>query len=248
MSRQCFVLVHGAWHGAWAWQWVAKRLRDFGQQVIAVDLPGYGSQQGVSGGHSLERYIEHVSDALGQQAQPVFLIGHDLGGMVISGVAERYPQRVQHLIYLAAYLLPSGDSVLSRMQVDRNQNALAALSYSDDQRFVSISAEQARRYLYNRCDSQDVETALRAIRPQASFPLMSANKLSEQNFGSVPRSYIRCMQDHMISPATQAEFVAELSCQRVVDLDADHAPFLSASDVLARKLLDLAAQAMTQAA
>jgi pimeloyl-ACP methyl ester carboxylesterase len=248
MSRHCFVLVHGAWHGAWAWQRVAKRLRDYGQQVLAVDLPGYGTNKDDHRPVTLDRYIEHVIEVISQQKRPVILIGHDLGGMVISGVAERVPQRVHHLIYVAAYLLPSGDSVLSRMQVDQNQNAMSSLRYTDDQREVTLQREHARRYLYNRCDEQDVETALRTLTPQATFPLMSPLKLSDQHFGAIPRSYVRCLQDHMISAATQAELVEAMPCRRVIDLDADHSPFLSASDGLARALLDVAAQEVNQAA
>lgn len=248
MSRQCFVLVHGAWHGAWAWQSVAKRLRDFGHQVVAVDLPGYGSNKGSDAVVSLDSYIEHVGEVIQQQKQAVILVGHGMAGAVISGVAERFPQRICHLIYVAAFLLPSGDSILSRLQIDQNQTALAELRYSEDQRYIFLEQESARRNLYNRCDETSAEAAVRGISPQASFPLMAALKLSEQNFGSIPRSYVRCMHDRMLHPATQAEFIADLPCRRVIDLEADHAPFFSASDGLSRALMEVASQEVHRAA
>ena len=106
-----FVLVHGGWQGAWCWYKVVPLLERLGHRVITPDLPGHGRDRTPPEGLTLRRYADRVLDALGESAAPAVLVGHSLGGMVISQAAADRPDLVARLVYVAAFLPTGGQSL-----------------------------------------------------------------------------------------------------------------------------------------
>src|SRR6059036_3186893 len=97
-----YVLVHGAAHGAWCWEAVAKQLRSKGHRVVAVDLPGHGRRAGEVGRASVKSYARAVADAMALDGvSRGIVVGHSMGGIVIPKVAELVPTRIAHLVFLA---------------------------------------------------------------------------------------------------------------------------------------------------
>src|ERR1700749_4876043 len=94
-----FVLVHGAWHGAWCWRDVAPALRVAGHAVEAIDLPAHGEGERAPGSVRLEEYVEAVCAAVERAPRPVVLVGHSFGGVPITQAAERLPDRIGLLVY-----------------------------------------------------------------------------------------------------------------------------------------------------
>jgi pimeloyl-ACP methyl ester carboxylesterase len=109
-----YVLVHAAGHGGWSYQKVAKLLRDQGHQVYAPTLSGLAERFHLVGA-SVDLHC-HIRDITGllrfEDLRDVILVGHGYGGMVITGAADREPQRVGHLVYLDAATPASGQSLL----------------------------------------------------------------------------------------------------------------------------------------
>ena len=110
-----FVLVHGGWAGNMVWRELAPRLRKAGHDVYAPTLTGIGARK-----HLLNREIDldtHIQDVVGviddADLSDIVLVGHSYGGMVISGVADRVPEKVASLIYLDAFVPENGQSLLS---------------------------------------------------------------------------------------------------------------------------------------
>jgi pimeloyl-ACP methyl ester carboxylesterase len=88
------VLVHGAWHGGWCWDKVVRLLNKEGHRVEAPDLPGHGKNKAPIPEVSLQAYSDSICKILDAQSQPVILIGHSMGGVVISQAAEYRPERI----------------------------------------------------------------------------------------------------------------------------------------------------------
>jgi pimeloyl-ACP methyl ester carboxylesterase len=110
-----FVLVHGSWAGSVVWRDLAPRLRKAGQDVYAPTLTGIGARK-----HLLSRQIDlntHIQDVIGiiddADLSDIVLVGNSYGGMVISGVADRVPEKVASLVYLDAFVPENGQSLLS---------------------------------------------------------------------------------------------------------------------------------------
>src|SRR5262249_21839783 len=126
-SPRHFVLVHGAWHGAWGWYRVRALLAAEGHTVSVLDLPSHGIDRTPAKGITLADYVNAVVAVVDAAAEPVVLVGHSMAGVVISSVAEARPQKVASLIYLAAYLVPSGKSLLNYSALDPDSPLLRHL-------------------------------------------------------------------------------------------------------------------------
>jgi pimeloyl-ACP methyl ester carboxylesterase len=112
-----YVLVHGAWHGSWCWKRVRKALQEQGHDVFTPTLTGIGERS-----HLLSRQISldtHIDDVVNlirwEELSDVILCGHSYAGLVVSGVADRVPERIGALIYLDAFLLEDGRCLLDEV-------------------------------------------------------------------------------------------------------------------------------------
>src|SRR5215469_1301218 len=109
-NQKTFVLVHGSWQGAWSWDGVRDRLRAHGHRVITPTLPGRGDVSEDRSWISHDDNVAAVVAALDADAGEVVLVGHSLGGVVVSQVADRRPERIARLVYCAAFVLEDGES------------------------------------------------------------------------------------------------------------------------------------------
>src|SRR5262245_28137686 len=97
------ILVHGSWHDGNAWSAVQEQLAARGVRSIAPTLPGHrAGDDAASVSH--DDYVATVVAALDELAQPAILVGHSLGGSVISRIAELRPEDCHGLIYYSAFV------------------------------------------------------------------------------------------------------------------------------------------------
>ena len=109
------VIVHGAWGGGWDWKPVETELRSRGRVAYRPTLTGLGERHHLASGDI--GLATHVTDVVNlivwERLENVVLVGHSYGGMVITGVAERIPDRIAHLVYLDAFLPFDGECAMS---------------------------------------------------------------------------------------------------------------------------------------
>jgi pimeloyl-ACP methyl ester carboxylesterase len=238
-----FVLIHGAWQGAWAWRRVIPLLEAQGHRAIAVDLPGNGHDDTAPGVVTTMLYAEHVAAMIDQITGPVIVVGHSMGGTVAAQVSELRPKRIAVAIYLCAFLLPDGESILdfyARAWDDTMTGAHARVSYSDDGLVSMIDPASAKAVFYAQAKPRDASWAAKQLTPQPEGGRRSKLKLSKSRFGRVPRVYIETTQDASVFIALQRRMHAETPCARVFTLNTDHAPQLSAPEDLTKMLGNVA--------
>jgi pimeloyl-ACP methyl ester carboxylesterase len=107
------VLVHGAWGGGWDWRHVADLLTADGNTVFRPTLTGQGEHSNLASTNiDLDTHIQDIVNViLWENLHDVVLVGHSYGGMVITGVADKIPDRIKHLVYVDAILPENGESV-----------------------------------------------------------------------------------------------------------------------------------------
>lgn len=112
-----FVLVHGAWHGGWAWQEVKQQLEQQHHTVYTPTMTGLGERQHLlSANIHIDTLVQDIAQVIEyEDLTQVILVGHSFGGTLISAVAEQLPQRIKQLIYLDAAILENGESMFSKM-------------------------------------------------------------------------------------------------------------------------------------
>ncbi len=141
-----FVLIHGAWHGGWCWERVVPLLEQRGHTVRAPDLPGMGRDRTPLGDITLDVWARFVSELVRAELEPVILVGHSRGGIVLSQSAEQIPDRIRTLVYLAAFLVANGDSMWTTAQkVPREAGRSPDMIVSDDRSTSTLRPKRSRR-------------------------------------------------------------------------------------------------------
>jgi pimeloyl-ACP methyl ester carboxylesterase len=236
-----FVLVHGAWHGAWCWEKLTPLIEKTGHRVIAIDLPGHGSDRTPPSDCTLASYARRVVETVEAQPGPVVLVGHSAGGIAISEAAERIPDRIDRLVFLAAFLLRDEETLGSWLRQDTDARLRPGVVASEDRRTSIIRADMVKDILYNECSDEDVAWAQARLGPDPNLPVSTPLHLTGIHFGRVRRIYIECLRDHAVSPMLQRRMHTASPCEQVFTLESDHSPFLSMPARLA-EVLALAAR------
>ena len=235
-----FVFVHGGWSGGWCWEKVVPLLEEAGHEAHAPDLPGSGDDPTPIPEVSLQGYADGVSEVLDAQSEPVVLVGHSSGGVVISQVAEQRPDKVKLLVYLTAFLLRDGETLFEVAENETGSLVLPNLVMSEDGASATIREDVIREALLHDCPEEDVQRAKARFTPQALAPFATPLSLTEGNFGRVPRAYIETLQDRAISPSFQEYMYGRQPCREVLSMDTSHSPFFAAPEELAGHLESLA--------
>jgi len=144
-NQTTYVLVHGAWHGSWCWKRVRKRLRDAAHQVFTPTLTGLGERSHLnSAAVSLSTHIADVFNLLRwEDLSDVILCGHSYGGNVITGVADRIPERIRTLVYLEAFVPEDGECLFDLHAPEHAQHmCLQAQTAGDGWNVPPIPAER----------------------------------------------------------------------------------------------------------
>jgi pimeloyl-ACP methyl ester carboxylesterase len=236
-----FVLVHGAFHGAWCWVKLAPLLVARGHRVATPDMPSLGADTTPIADVTLGSWVDRVVETVAAQGEPVVLLGHSLGGIVIAPAAERVPERIALLVYLCAFMPRDGDSVmsLSASPAARKETGPKAFTRSEDGLSFAPVAELAGSKFYSGCAAEDVAYAVPKMRPQAYTVQRETVHLTAERYGRVRRAYVACTEDNTVSIGLQRDMVAKAPCE-VVSLPTDHSPFFSAPELLADTLDRLA--------
>jgi pimeloyl-ACP methyl ester carboxylesterase len=222
-----YVLVHGAWHGAWCWNGVVPGLEASGHKVITPELPGSGADSTPATEVTLEAYANKLVEVLDQQDEKVVMVGHSMGGLAISAAAEIRPDKVGGLVYLSGFLPQSGQSLFSLEESNPNSSVPPAVIPAEDEVTATLQADMVRDLFYHDCSDEDFAYAVAHQHDQALAPLATPVEISDENFGSVPRYYIELLSDRAIHIDMQRQMIAASPCKEVFSIDSSHSPFYS---------------------
>ncbi|MEO6017060.1 MAG: alpha/beta fold hydrolase [Polaromonas sp.] len=238
-EKMHYVLVHGSWHGAWCWQKLTPLLQAQGHRVTAIDLPGRNGTVNERVRLTAADYVAAVTNVLDASPEPVVLAGHSLGGGTISLAAEARPEKIRTLVYLTAFLLPSGKTMGSVAMAD-TASLTAKAARRDAATGVSrLDPDFVREVFYQDCSDADVALAKRLVSPEAGVMGRTPIETTPGRFGRLDRVFIECLQDHAISIGVQRSMQAAMPCRRVYSLDTSHSAFFSNPAALASALLSV---------
>ena len=234
-----YVLVHGAWQGAWGWESLGKILEERGHHILAVDLPGHGERiQADLSKIRLQDYVETVVGEIeGHDLYNVTLVGHSLGGITVPYVAERISQRIKRLAFISCMLPDEGRSALEMLEpLDRSLYKLIVGLTAARRRGVSIPAFLARRKFCNDMDRETTRWLLKKLVPEPVGPL--EEPISRRSLpADIPGTYIVLTEDRALQPAKQRRMLRNLGEPEVVELAAGHNAMLTKPGELAEILL-----------
>ena len=171
-DQTTYVLVHGAWHGSWCWNRVRNSLQNAGHQVFTPTLTGLGERSHLnSAAVNLSTHIADVVNLLRwEDLSDVILCGHSYGGSVITGAADRIPERIRALVYLDAFVPEDGECLLDLAPEHAQHMRLQAETAGDGWSVPPIPAERFNvntgdaAWVDAQCTSQSIASFEEHIR------------------------------------------------------------------------------------
>jgi pimeloyl-ACP methyl ester carboxylesterase len=212
-----YVLVHGAWGGGFAWnRKVAPLLRARGHHVFVATLTGLGERSHLASPEvTLDTHIQDVANLLFyEDLHDVVLSGHSYGGMVITGVADRVPERIKHLVYLDAAIPRDGESLADSQSPERRAAMMERVAREGDGWRLPpgpMSADdppEHQAWAAPRRTPQPVKTFTQPIR-------------LERGETTLPRTYVYCTVGKD-GPSERLERVQRDPAWKVHILDTGH--------------------------
>jgi pimeloyl-ACP methyl ester carboxylesterase len=236
------ILIHGAWQGSWAWEQFLPPLAKAGIQAVAVDLPGNGVDDTPADAVSIDLYVEHVGKLVEELGDRVSVVGHSGGGVVATAVAERFPERISRVAYIAGMMLPAGmgfgDLLHEVTEPDAPASGISPyLIWSDDRLTNWAPRDKALEIFYHDCDPADAEWAVDRLTPQPFGGFALIAHPTPARFGTIPRLYVEAMQDRSVLIDVQRRMQQLVPGAEIVSLETGHVPQLSAPDKLADALV-----------
>jgi pimeloyl-ACP methyl ester carboxylesterase len=276
-----FIFVHGAWHNAATWRLVTPLLEARGCVVRALDLPGAGgnataprsygrrpldltafaiepsANADVSQQDRTRAVVALIDEVTRSQARPVVLVGHSLGGLTVSAVAEAIPDRLAAVVYLTAFLLPPGMTAHTMIAHPSMAGSLAPSLFLAEPGLVQAMridprsdrpdyVQQMKSALYGDLSDADRQVALSHLHCDEPLGVMlNPAHVTPVRFGRVRRNFIRCLNDKAI-PISAQDFMIGAIDERAYGpththtLATSHSPFYAQPSALAEILMDIA--------
>jgi pimeloyl-ACP methyl ester carboxylesterase len=235
-----FLFIHGSWHGAWCWHKVLPLFKTQGHNPVAIDLPGRGRHPAATYSVSLNTMVSAAERAL-PIGQKTTIVVHSRYGIVASALAERVPERIDRTIYLASFMIPNGKRVLDYLP-DKGSLLTGRVDINRLGLWDRLQPEIYREALYADCSQSDVELARALLVREPLRPAVSKLKTTQDRYESVPRAYIRLLQDKAVSLEMQDRLLNETMVERVESISASHSAYFSQPEKLATTILKLASK------
>ncbi len=221
-------LVHGAYHGAWCWEFLRPELERLGHRVITVDLPITDPTLGAA------QYAQSIEDALDPTTEPM-LVGHSMAGLVIPIVASRRP--IKRLVFLAAFLPTPGRSANEQRATEAIDGRVAPRNaewtdLGDD--VWMVGPKTATELFYHDAPAAVARWATQRLRPQSYAVFRETTPLTA--WPDVESRSIACRDDRAINSDWVRSAARERLGSEAIDLAGGHSPFLTRPADLARVL------------
>jgi pimeloyl-ACP methyl ester carboxylesterase len=235
-----FVLVHGSMHGGWCWRRVTPLLRAGGHEVYTPTLTGLGERIHLA--HPTIDLTTHIQDVLGvleyEDLHHVVLVGHSYGAMVITGVADRVPERIAHLVYLDGGMPADGQAVLDFFSPDARAARHARVEAQGEGWRLPPPTDLA---VWGITAADDAAWVRARVAPQPFKTFTQPLRLTNPAGFSGPKTLIACVA---APPARwRAEMIERVRAEpgwRYWELATGHDAMITAPRDLADLLLEIA--------
>jgi pimeloyl-ACP methyl ester carboxylesterase len=235
-----FVFAHGSWWGGWSWTRVAERLRYRGNKVYAPSFTGMADRA-----HLLSREITiatFVEDLVGviecEELLDVVLVGHSFGGVPISGVADRIPERIAQLVYLDAVVLDSGMHAFSIYPAAEAEARIRAAELATDGLAVPVPTPPLPDvWGLGTTGDPDHDWVARRMSPHPLRTYTTALTLRGTVGNDLPRTYVCCSQPPHPALEASRKLVRSWSGWEWIELSAPHGCIITHPDEVVELLL-----------
>jgi len=232
---QTFVLVPGAWLGAWSWHPVARLLAERGYRTLALNLPGL-SYDGSPAGLRLADAVDYVAGEVERRdLSDVVLVGHSWGGYPATGAAHRLAGRVSKVIYFSAVVPEPGTPMVDENEQYGGIIRQAIAATPDGTVRIGLDAVQAVLMPGDPAPLQELVSQL--VLPQPGGYMTDSLDLPPVTKIGLEAAYVLCADDIALA-RPGAEFAGRLGVGPLV-IPGNHMAMLTQPAVVADALLSV---------
>lgn len=240
------VMIHGSWHWGGCFQKVADRLASQGHAVATPDLTSHGyNDHSYDSFSTMPEYAAPVEAMIKASKTRVVLIGHSMGGVTLTYLGEKYPEKIAKLIYLTAFMAPKGkralDYILLNLKIPAAAELFKVVAQVNDGRGLKLdlgNRDLVKAAFYADCSDHDVDIAAKNVLPITStVPDRYVSEVTAGRWGKIPRVYIECKADKAIPIETQRLMISDNPGTTVISIDSSHSAFFSQPDKLTEIIL-----------
>ncbi|HEX4209672.1 MAG TPA: alpha/beta fold hydrolase [Candidatus Binataceae bacterium] len=242
---ETFVLVHGAWHGAWCWAGVIGQLEAAGHRAYAVDLPAHGANHLDPALATRRLYVDSVIRFIEEHhLKNIILAGHSLGGMTIAGVAQRIPEQIKRVVFVTALVIPHDSSPADDVASILTPAAAGHMHGLAEGAPSITLAEERFRSAFIQDGSRDLQDfVIAALVPEPSAPFSERAPSKDFYSSAVPVSYVLCEQDLVFDDAKLwHRFIERLNHPTVHRINSGHEVMFTQPLACAKTLARIAAE------
>ena len=236
--NKTFVMIHGSWHGGWAWQGVEHQLSNKGHRAQAPTLPGHGPgamRLGVAHQDCVRSVVSHIQE---HRLENVILVGHSFGGSVIQKVAEEIPSLIERTVFLDALIVEDGRCVFDELPAEYVAlfNDLARESSDNTMlipwevwrdNFIQDAPEPGARSLWEQLSPEPNQVNLERLDLKRFYSL------------AIPKSFIYCRQDRALPPGYfHPRMSSRLGKFKLLEMDGSHEVMFTRTEELADKVIE----------
>ena len=241
---RAIVLLHGNWYGPWCWEGVKENIKkNIGNiEIITPEFPNYKKNESASE-INLNDYVRIVEKVVaGFPNKSVILVGHSMSGLVITEFAYKFPEKINSLVYISAFLLENGDSIWEYIKRRKNNRFGAKTS------ILPIYGRNGYSFDALKIDKETV-----IPRFCNDFPNVDLSKFNDfvpltpikqkfnigREFKYLNKHYILCKKDIAIPFVEQQQMVNKFEIPNSIEIEASHSPFFSKPDEITKYLIDI---------
>lgn len=229
------VLVHGAWQSAFVWGQLKTELESQGNTVIAIELLGHGEDNTSVSDITFKGYVDQVKAVIERLDTPVVLVGHSLGGAVITQTASELPQQIEKLVYVAGFIPQDGKSVLDYSALDTESLLPTALEFSADGSTAAISNPviNIQEIFCQYGSVENIDILVEKLKPEPVGALATPIDYTMDDYNAIAKKYyIFTKEDHAITYPFQQAMASEAGITNTYEITSGHSPFISRPEEL----------------
>jgi pimeloyl-ACP methyl ester carboxylesterase len=236
--NKTFVMIHGSWHGGWAWQRVVGHLSKNGHRADTPTLPGHGPEAtrvGVTHQDCVRAVVAYIQQ---HRLENLVMVGHSFGGSVIQKVAEELHNRIERIIFLDALIVEDGHCVFDELPTEYVAlfNDLAGTSSDNTMlipweiwrdNFIQDAPEPVARSLWEQLSPEPNQVNLDRLCLKRFYSL------------TIPKSVIHCRHDKALPPGYfHPRMSSRLGAFKLIEMDGSHEVMFTRPEELAEKILE----------
>lgn len=234
-ERKTFVLVHGGWRGGWCWRPTADLLEAQGHKVFTPTLTGLGERS-----HLLQKGINletHTTDVVNvfkyERLENVVLVGHSVGGFVITPVAQEVRELVSSIVFLDAFLPLVGQSANNTASQAARDSQNKALADGE----ITMPAFPSRAFAGDEANWAWIDSL---ASPHPILPLIDECKAVDGRESIARKTYIRATRFQLPAFDDAVSRVRNDPTWKVFEMDCGHDVMIDRPQELTDILLQVA--------